>query len=220
MLLEKMARNKKIQSLQIFIVAGLCLLQGAVAWASDPQASMQVMVEKVMGILTDPALAGDEHWQERRERVSSEVAKRFDFTEMAKRALAKTWNDRTKVERERFVELFKELLKDSYVERLKTYSDGSYKVVFDKVLVRGKKAVVNSVVTQQGREISAAYKMYQDGNEWFVYDVVVEGVSLVSNYRSQFVSIIQKDGYEELVRRLEKKLAEPPDPENASKELS
>lgn len=215
-----MVRNKKIQGLQILIVAFFCFFHGALAWANDPQAAMQVTVESVMEILTDPALAGDDHWEERRERVSQEVAKRFDFAEMAKRALAQTWNERTKAEREKFVELFKEILKDSYVERLKTYSDGSYKVVFDKVLVRGKKAVVNSLVTQQGREITAAYKMYKEGNEWFVYDVVIEGVSLVSNYRSQFVSIIQKDGYEELVRRLEEKIAEPNSQENSSKELS
>lgn len=215
-----MARNKKIQGLQLLLIAICFFLQGAAAWANDPQAAMRVTVDKVMAILTDPALAGDIHWDERRERVSQEVAKRFDFTQMAKSALAKAWNERTATEREKFISLFKELLKDSYVDRLKTYSDGSYKVVFDKVLVRGKKAVVNSIVIQRDREISAAYKMYQEGNEWFVYDVVIEGVSLVSNYRSQFISIIQKDGYEELVRRLEDKLAEPRNPENSNRELS
>jgi phospholipid transport system substrate-binding protein len=181
---------------------------------------MQATVNNVMEILTEPALAGDDHWQERRQMVSDEVASRFDFAEMAKRALAQAWNERTRAEQEKFVTLFKELLRDTYVERLKTYSDGSYKVVFDKVLVRGKKAVVNSLVTQQGREISAAYKMYAQGDEWFVYDVVIEGVSLVSNYRSQFVSVIQKDGYAELVRRLEEKIAESRSTGSSTKELS
>lgn len=215
-----MCRNKKIQGVQLLFIVGWLFFQGASAWANDPRADIESTVENVMEILTEPALAGDEHWQERREMVAEEVAERFDFAEMAKRALAKAWNKRTKSEKENFVRLFKEVLKDTYVERLKTYSDGSYKVVFDRVLVRGKKAVVSSLVTQQGREISAAYKMYQQGNEWFVYDVVIQGVSLVSNYRSQFVSVIKKDGYEELVRRLEVKIAESRSPQKSSQELS
>ncbi|MEN8256604.1 MAG: ABC transporter substrate-binding protein [Thermodesulfobacteriota bacterium] len=212
--------NKKIQIVQALLIVVLLFCQGTLSWANDPQKAMQDTVENVMEILTEPALAGDDHWQERREMVAEELVKRFDFAEMAKRALAKAWKRRTSVEREKFVNLFKELLKDTYVERLKTYSDGSYKVVFDRVLIRGKKAVVNSLVTQKGREISAAYKMYQDGNEWFVYDVVIEGVSLVSNYRSQFVSVIRKDGYDELVRRLEEKVSESRHSENYNKELS
>lgn len=215
-----MTWNKNIQVIRVFLIGVLLLCQGTLSWASDPQKAMEATVENVMNILTDPALAGDEHWHERREMVSGELIKRFDFSEMAKRALAKAWHQRTSDERERFVALFKELLKDTYVERLKTYSDGSYKVIFDKVLVRGKKAVVNSLVIQQGREISAAYKMYQNGNEWLVYDVVIEGVSLVSNYRSQFVSVIHKDGYDELVRRLEEKVSETKEPKDSAKELS
>jgi phospholipid transport system substrate-binding protein len=215
-----MTNNNKRWGLQA-LLAALCLfLPGATVWAGGPQEAMQATVEKVMAILTDPALAGDDHWQERRDKVSQEVAGRFDFAEMAKRALAQAWNDRSSAEQEKFVTLFKELLKDTYVERLKTYSDGSYKVVFDKVLVRGDKAVVNSLVTQQGREISAAYKMYRQGTEWFVYDVVIEGVSLVSNYRSQFVSVIQKEGYDKLVQRLEEKIAESRTSPGADKELS
>ncbi|PLX48972.1 MAG: toluene tolerance protein Ttg2 [Desulfobulbaceae bacterium] len=186
----------------------LLLLQGTWAWAGDPQSAMQETVDRVMDILTDPALAGDEFWQERRDRVAKAVAERFDFAEMARLSLAKAWNERNEAERERFVSLFKELLKNTYVERLKTYSDGSYEVIFDKVLVRGKKALVSSMVMQQGREIAASYKMYQRGNEWFVYDVVIEGVSLVSNYRSQFAGVIQQEGYEALVRRLEEKVSE------------
>lgn len=185
----------------------LLLLQGTWAWAGDPQSTMQETVDRVMDILTDPALAGDEYWQERRERVAKEVGERFDFAEMARLSLAKAWNERSETEKERFVSLFKELLKNTYVERLKTYSDGSYKVIFDKVLVRGKKALVSSLVIQQGREISASYKMYQRDDEWYVYDVVIEGVSLVSNYRSQFAGVIQQEGYEALVRRLEEKVA-------------
>ncbi len=215
-----MTWNKNIQGVQVFLIGVLLLCQGTLTWANDPQKAMQGTVENVMEILTEPALAGDEHWHKRREMVSQELVKRFDFSEMAKRALAKAWKQRTSVEKEKFVGLFKELLKDTYVERLRTYSDGSYKVVFDKVLIRGKKAVVNSVVTQQGREISAIYKMFQSGNDWLVYDVVIEGVSLVSNYRSQFVSVIRKDGYDELVRRLEKKVAESDEAIEASKELS
>ena len=211
-------KNKiRIHALLIIITV---FFQAQTAWASGPQAAMEITVEKVMDILSDPALAGDAKWEERRELVSLELTKRFDFAEMAKRALAKAWKKRTTAEKENFVTLFKELLKDTYVERLQTYSDGSYKVNFDKVLVRGKKAVVHSIVIQQGREISAAYKMYQNGPEWFVYDVVIEGVSLVSNYRSQFVSVIQKDGYEELVRRLEEKISQPKTPEDSDKELS
>ncbi|MBU0680234.1 MAG: ABC transporter substrate-binding protein [Proteobacteria bacterium] len=215
-----MDRNNKILGLQVLLVCACLFVHGGLAWANDPQSTMQATVENVMEILTEPALAGDDHWQERREMVSEEVAGRFDFAEMAKRALAQTWNERSSVEQEKFVTLFKEILKDTYVERLKTYSDGSYKVVFDKVLIRGDKAVVNSLVTQQGREISAAYKMYQKDNQWFVYDVVIEGVSLVSNYRSQFISVIQKEGYEELVHRLEEKIAESKSSANASKEIS
>lgn len=215
-----MRRNKKIQGLQL-LLALLLLWQGTAAWATDdPQAAMQETVENVLDILTDPALADEAHWQERRERITQEVAKRFNFTKMAQSALARAWHDRSAAEKEEFVSLFKELLKDAYVDRLKTYSDGNYKVVFDKVLVRGTRAVVSSIVIQKDQEISAAYKMYQEGDDWFVYDVVVEGVSLVSNYRSQFGSIIQKDGYAELVRRLEKKIAEPQNAENPIEELS
>lgn len=216
---EKMQSNNKTYRIQILIIMAILFFQGASAWATGPQAAMEVTVEKVMGILTEPDLAGDDRWAERRELVADVLSKRFDFNEMAKRALAKAWNKRTNDEKEKFVTLFKDLLKNTYVERLQTYTDGSYKVVFDKVLVRGKRAVVHSIVTQRGRDISAAYKMYQQGDEWFVYDVVIEGVSLVSNYRSQFVSVIQKDGYEELVHRLEKKIAEPRSSQTSSEGL-
>lgn len=213
-----MVSNKKIQGLQVLLVVFCLLFQGASALANDPQGDMRETVEKVMAILSDPALDGEERWHDRRERVSDEVAKRFDFAEMAKRALGKAWDDRTSAEQEKFVDLFKEVLKDTYVERLRSCCGGNYKVVFDKVIVRGDKAMVNSQITQGQREVSAAYKMYHEGNEWFVYDVVIEGVSLVSNYRSQFLSVINKEGYEELVQRLEKRIAESKASENIRKE--
>jgi len=149
-------------------------------------------------------------WLQQRENVSDLVSSYFDMREMAKRSLAKYWKKRTPAEQDEFAELYAELIKNTYIERLRSFSGSRDGTTVGEEIIRGKKSVVSSVVWQNNQEISIVYKLYQKKDRWLVYDVIIENVSLVRNYRSQFAQIIQKDGYEALVRKIQKKLESPP----------
>jgi phospholipid transport system substrate-binding protein len=141
--------------------------------------------------------------EERKARIIALVAQRFDFREMSQRALARYWKDRSKQEQEEFAALFKKVLENTYIGKVDEYS--GEQIFFDKEEVRGNKAVVYSHFFRNNVETPVIYRLTQDSNEWMVYDVIVEGVSLVRNYRTQFESIIEKEKYPGLVAKLEEK---------------
>lgn len=172
--------------------------------ASSVQDQLKVTLDQILEILRDPSLKGEESAEKRRTSLRKLIHKRFDFEKMSQYCLAKHWKERSAEEKKIFIELFGKLLEQTYVSKIESYSNE--KVVFLKEYVKNKKAQVNTKVVTDTVEIPINYRMSQaaDGY-WNVYDVVIEGASLVSNYRSQFDQILQKESFEKLIEDLKKK---------------
>lgn len=174
------------------------------AGAGLPTDQIKATVDKALLVLKDPKLKPAAKLPERREQLKQILFTRFDFTEMAKRSLGANWRRRTPQEQDEFVRLFTEVLEHAYAGIIETYLNE--KILYLNEKVDGGFADVNSkVVTSTGEEYTIGYRAQLAGNEWKVYDVIAENISLVNNYRSQFSRVIAKASYEELVRRLKDK---------------
>ena len=172
--------------------------------AGLPTDQVKATVEKALVVLKDPGFKQPTKQQERRDKLRQILFARFDFTEMAKRSLGANWRQRTPQEQQEFVRLFTEVIERAYADIIESYTDE--KIVYVNERVDGAYADVHSkILTSKGEEYSVNYKAHLVSNEWKVYDVVAENISLVNNYRSQFSRVIAKSSYEELVRRLRDK---------------
>lgn len=186
----------------VFLLA--LALSPAHAAAGLPTDQIKSTVDRALVVLKDPRLKPAARTKERREQLRQILFARFDFTEMAKRALGPNWRRRTPKEQDEFVRLFSDLLERAYADTIESYSDE--KIVYVGERLDGGYADVNSkVFTSKGDEFSLNYKAHFVGGEWRVYDVVVENISMVNNYRSQFNRVISNASYEELLRRLKDK---------------
>jgi len=185
----------------IALAAGamLSLLVGAPAWAG-PTDQLREYTDQVIKILDDPALArGD-----RRAAVRKIAHEAFDVTETARRVLARHWQARTPAERDEFTQLFADLLERTYIARLDEY--GGERIRYVGESIDGELATVRArIVTRAGIEVPVESRMVRRGERWLIYDVLIENVSLVANYRAQFDRIVRSSSYEELVRRLKQK---------------
>ena len=174
------------------------------ALAGLPTDQIKSTVDRALVVLKDPRLKPAAKLKERRDQLRQILFARFDFTEMAKRALGSNWRRRTPQEQEEFVRLFTDVLERAYAEIIESYTDE--KIMYTYERVDGSYAdVASKVLTSRGEEYSINYKVHLISNEWKVYDVVAENISLVNNYRSQFNRVIANQSYEELVRRLRDK---------------
>jgi phospholipid transport system substrate-binding protein len=174
------------------------------AVAGLPTDQIKATVEKALVVLKDPRFKPPAKQQERRDQLKQILFARFDFAEMAKRSLGSDWRRRTPQEQEDFVRLFTDVLERAYADIIESYTNE--KIVYVHEKVDGIYAdVYSKIVTAKGEEYTINYKAQLAGNDWKVYDVVAENVSLVNNYRSQFTRVISKSSYEELVRRLRDK---------------
>ena len=182
--------------------AALLLLAGSPAWAG-PTDQLRVYTDQVIKVLDDPALAREN----RRAAIRKLAHEAFDVTEAAKRVLARHWQARTPAEREEFAELFADLLERTYIARMDEY--GGERIRYVGESVDGELATVRArIVTRTGTEVPVESRMVRRGERWLIYDVHIENVSLIANYRSQFDRIIRGSSYEELVRRLKQKRGE------------
>jgi len=169
-----------------------------------PTDQIKSTVDKALVVLKDPRLKPASKTKERREQLKQILFARFDFTEMAKRSLGANWRRRTPKEQEEFVRLFTDLLERAYADTIESYGDE--KILYVGERLDGDYADISSkVLTSKGEEFSLNYRAHFVGSEWRVYDVVVENISMVNNYRSQFNRVITNASYEELVRRLKDK---------------
>ncbi len=191
-----------IKRVPALLIAVILLASTAVAATPGPLDQARATVDAVMAILQETHLEK----QERRERLSATIRARFDFTEMSQRILALNWKNASDLQRERFVGLFSDLLERNYIGRIESYSDE--KIDFVKERVQGNRAAVDTLIVTKSVEIPISYRMVQKGPEWMVYDVVIESVSFVNNYRSSYGEILKKDGFEGLLARMTEKLAE------------
>lgn len=177
------------------------------AYAGDPTNLMKQTIDKVIEILKNKELKNPEKANERRAAIRKVVGERFDFEEMAKRSLALHWKKRTPEERNEFVPLFSDLLERSYIKKIESYTDE--KILYTDEKIDGEYAVVDTqIITKRNVKTPIEYRLLNKNGKWEVYDVVIEGVSLVNNYRNQFNKIIRRDSYEELVKRMKNKQEE------------
>ena len=191
------------------IAALLVALVGAlpdVATAGGATDELRPAIDKVLRILDDPTLKGEAKTRERRAALRGVMESAIDFPEAARRALAVHWRTRTEAEREEFVGLFKELVTYSYIRLMEPYAGETAQIVGESP-TNGTTTVLTRIQRRQGEPIPVDYRMHIPARRWLIYDVVVEGVSLVANYRGQFNSIIQTSSYGELVRRLRARVA-------------
>ncbi len=191
-------------------VAALALLLiGAApgpAVAGGATDALRPAIDHVRRILDDPALKGPARTPERRAALRGVLEGVIDFPEASRRALAVHWRDRTDAERAEFVALFKDLVTYSYIVKIEPYA-GEPVVFTGESEHDGMTTVLTRIQTRQGT-IPVDYRMHVRDGRWLVYDVLVEGVSLVGNYRAQFNSIIQTSSFAELVRRMKVRLTE------------
>ncbi len=176
------------------------------AYAGEPTEQIKQSIDSVLGVLKNKALKGPKKTAERRAAIRKIVYGQFDFREMSKRALAIYWKKRTTEEREEFVSLFAKLLEATYIEKIERYSDE--KIVYtDESVDDGYAEVETKIIAETGSEIPINYLLHREGAKWAVYDVKIEGTSLIENYRSQFDDIISSSSYEELVKKLKEKVS-------------
>ncbi len=188
----------------LLVLTTLFALLVAQAWAGAPTDQLKGAIDKVLNILGNPALKADGKVKERQATVRKVANDIFDFAETAKRSLARHWQNRTNEEREEFIKLFGDLLERSYISKIERY--GGEKINYVGESVDGDVATVRTALTtKQGSEVPIEYRMLRRGDRWLVYDVIIEGVSLISNYRTQFNKIIQTSSYQELVKKMKAK---------------
>ena len=170
------------------------------AVAATPSLELKDHIDRIVKILQDPAL--NNRPADRRRDIETVASDIFDFEETARLSLGRHWQERTPAERTEFVRLFSGLIEASYFSRIEGGYEGE-RVQYTSETVDGDQAIVKTkIVTKKGSEIPIDYRMHRKGERWQVYDVVVEGISLLGNYRSQFNKIIQTSSYQDLVAKL------------------
>jgi len=183
------------------------LLAPAEVWAGQPTDQLRTQVDRVVRVLEDPELKKESTVKARRAAVRKIANDIFDFSETAKRSLARHWPPRTPAEREEFIALFADLLERSYISKIEVY--GGEKIGYLGETIEGDLATVRTkIVTKQQTEIPIDYRMLRRGEKWLVYDIIIEGVSLIANYRTQFNKIITTSSYQELVKKMKTKQEE------------
>jgi phospholipid transport system substrate-binding protein len=193
------------QALLLALVLGVVAVPPAAAGAPTDQ--LKTQIDRVLKALDDPELKKEGKARERRVAVRKIANDIFDFGETARRSLGRHWQARTPGERDEFVQLFSDLLERSYISKVELY--GGEKIQYLGDTIEGEQAKVQTkLLTKGGSEIPIEYRMHRKGDRWLVYDVIIEGVSLVANYRTQFNKIIQTSSYQELVKKMKSKQEE------------
>ncbi len=183
------------------------------AWAGAPTDQVKASVDRIIGVLQDPALKSESRAKDRRTAIRGAASQIFDFEETAKRAMGRHWQQLSDQDRAEFVPLFADLLERSYISKIEQYSGEKINYVGESVDPAGDIATVKtSFTTKKGQDVPIEYHLHRRGDRWAIYDVFIEGVSLVSNYRTQFDKIIQTSSYQELVRKMRAGSAEIPAP--------
>jgi len=188
----------------ILITAGLIFLLSSLSFAGEPTNQLKANIDNILKVLSNKALKSDAKKVERRNQLRKVVNERFDFAEMAQRSLAANWVKRTPKEKKEFVKIFSDLLEKSYIDKVESYQDE--KINYTSESIDGNYAVVKTKIVTKNNEIPIDYKMLKNAKGWMVYDVVIENVSLVNNYRSQFNKIISASSYNNLVKKMKAKL--------------
>jgi len=181
----------------------LLSVSGVLAVDRGPTAQLKPVMDELLNVLADESLMGRQHFEERRAKIMLNIQKGFDFREMSKRILGKKWRKLSDAERDSFTGLMTKLLENVYIGKLESYSGEA--ITFDAERIKGKRAQVTTIFEGSGGKIPIHYIMRKKGDLWLVYDINIEGVSLVRNYQEQFKSILRQKKYAGLVKVLEEK---------------
>jgi phospholipid transport system substrate-binding protein len=189
----------------LFIAVVLLIFPVGCLWADTPgpMADLKPVLEDLTSVLGDDSLKGNEHREERRDKIMSYIKRGFDFREMSRRVLGSTWHEIDEKEQENFTRLMTKLLENVYIGKLENYTGQTIEYAAESV--KKDRAQVTTFLENNGVKIPIHYIMRKTEPQWMVYDINIEGVSLVRNYQEQFKSILRKDKYEGLVKVLEEK---------------
>ena len=195
---------------RILAVIAFGVLATAPSWAcaGGPTEILRPAVDRVVQILADPMLHGPAHTPERRRALRTVMEDVIDFPDAARRALGVHWQGRTDAERDEFVTLFEDLVTYSYIVTMEAYAGQTVVFVGERAEGEGVTTVLTKIQSRQGPPVPIDYRMHERAARWLVYDVNVEGVSLVGNYRNQFNSIIRTTSYAELIHRMRTRVNE------------
>jgi len=194
-----MAKYNVLLSLLIFLLIAPCS-----AHAGVPLETVKGHVDKVLDVLRDPSLKGESAKKIKKEKIRFLSEKMFDYNELSRRTLGQNWNKFKTEQQQEFIELYKSILEGAYIDKIVSYTDE--KIIFSKENPLSEKTVeVQTTVVTKKADIPISYRVIRKEGEWRVYDVIIEGVSLISNYRSQFTQILTNKSPEGLLDTLRKK---------------
>jgi len=171
---------------------------------------LRVIIDKTISILKDPAYVGTDKKKERNSIINKIVSEKFDWEEMAKRTLGFHWREITKAQQKDFVAIFNDFLERTYIAKVDLFlkesnNFTSKNISYETEIIEGKYALVKSNITINEEVIPLNYKLLHKGNTWIVYDLTIEGVGLVANYRTQFNEILASASFNELIDKLKSK---------------
>ena len=204
---EEMRGAAMVSVASVLIAALTVLLPGGVVPAAvSPTESVKRTIDEVLRILDDQEMQRPARLMERRKLLEKVIGARFDYREMAKRTLPARWKTLTEAEQKEFVGLFQSFLSTSYADKIEGYAGEQIQYLAERI--EGDYAEVRTKLASEKTEIPIDYRLMGRAGDWFVYDVIADGVSLVKNYRGQFDKIIRESGYPDLVEELRKKSKE------------
>jgi phospholipid transport system substrate-binding protein len=185
------------------------------AQASNVTDGLKSTIDQVITIVTDPKYK--ENSEARRQKLRTIINPKFNYVEMGKRSLSHEWKKLTPKQRKEFVGLFEKLLENSYAAKIESYQNEQINYLDE--IIKGKYAMVKTEVVRKAEAVGVDYKLLKTNNQWQVYDFIIEGVSMIRNYRSQFSKIIRKDSFQALLDKMSKKVSELETGPDSGKEL-
>jgi phospholipid transport system substrate-binding protein len=203
MMFAPISRRMVFMAQSAVLIVMWLALSAVPGYAGAPTDSMKTTIDEVLRIVREDELKQPGKAEERRHMLERVVEARFDYQEMSRRALGAPWNGLSDPEKQEFIALFRTLLTNSYADKIETYSGEGVQYLNERT--EKEYAEVRTKVLSGKTEIPLDYRLINKSNDWRVYDVVVDGVSLVNNYRGQFAKIIRSSSYADLVEQLRKK---------------
>ena len=198
-------QNKLVPVVLVVFLTILFLGSGIFAATNaGPMEQLQKSVDELLRILQSQELQNPDKKTERKQLIDKATNEIFDFREMARSSLGQTWDTLTSEEQDQFVGLFTRLIEQRYKGKLDAYDN--QKIIYKKEIIKGKKALINTAVVDKDLEILIDYRLKENQGKWLVYDLKIENVSLIVNYRRDFDSIVRKEQFAGLVEKISKQL--------------
>lgn len=185
------------------LIIPICLIFSLSLAAEDystPKGRVMEATGKVVAILKEKSNDREASWQ----KIAAVIRDNFDFRSMSQSVLATHWKSATEDEQERFTEFFSQYIEETYRSKIESYTD--QKILYKDEIIRGDRAVVETVIDTGTTEIPVNYKLRNNDGEWYAYDIVIEGVSLVANYRSTFAAIVKNEGMDGLLLDIQRRI--------------